>query len=106
MAGMVPLPITAIDLVKAADAAVKAADEPSRGVDALNYLAKQEVTASILLATGAGKKVFSPRCIHDCCSLQRRVFLQIQHCFTIGHHRAIPNPFDCSKAHAGTGHKA
>ncbi len=76
MAGMVPLPITAIDLVKAADAAVKAADdEPSRGVDALNYLAKQEVTASILLATGAGKKVFvSPRCIHGCCSLQRRVF--------------------------------
>lgn len=58
MAGIAPLPITAIELVKAVDSAVKSAEnEASRAVDSLRYLAKQVVTASTLGATGAGKKM-------------------------------------------------
>jgi hypothetical protein len=51
--------VSAVDLVKAVDAAVKAAadNEPSRAVDSLQFLTKQDVTASLLLSTGAGKKV-------------------------------------------------
>lgn len=58
MAGLALLPITAIELVKAVDTAMKAAEnEPPRAVDSLKYLAKQVVTANTLGATGAGKKV-------------------------------------------------
>ena len=51
--------VSAMDLVKAVDAAVKAIaeNEPSRAVDSLQFLTKQDVTASLLLSTGAGKKV-------------------------------------------------
>ncbi len=52
-------PVTAPELVKAVDAAIKAAgaNETGRTCDSLKYLAKQQVTAALLLSTGAGKKV-------------------------------------------------
>ena len=63
-----------MDLVKAVDAAVKAAaeNEPSRAVDSLQFLTKQDVTASLLLSTGAGKKV---RCIVDANGIHRQCVL-------------------------------
>lgn len=59
MSGAAAAAVSAPDLVKAVDAAVKAAatDESGRAVDSLQFLAKQEVTAGLLLSTGAGKKV-------------------------------------------------
>ena len=47
------------DLVKEVDAAVKAAGagEAGRACDSMALLAKQDVTAQLLLSTGAGKKV-------------------------------------------------
>ena len=55
----ISMSFSAPDLVKAVDAAVKAAanNEPSRAVDSLQFLTKQDVTAGLLLSTGAGKKV-------------------------------------------------
>lgn len=52
-------PVTAPELVKAVDAAIKAAgaNETGRTCDSLKHLAKQQVTAALLLSTGAGKKV-------------------------------------------------
>ena len=64
--------VSAMDLVKAVDATVKAAaeNEPSRAVDSLQFLTKLDVTASLLLSTGAGKKV---RCVVDANGIHRNM---------------------------------
>lgn len=67
-----------MDLVKAVDAAVKAAadNEPSRAVDSLQFLTKQDVTASLLLSTGAGKKA---RSMPMSAVTYRQLYLVIMH---------------------------
>lgn len=78
MSGAAAAAVGAPDLVKAVDAAVKAAtaNESGRAVDSLHFLAKQEVTAGLLLSTGAGKKVGAafPSCSNAI------AFASLKHC--------------------------